>query len=245
MKNIRILIGIITLSMILTGCTSAYYQSTGSGAALDDMYGTHDKVAIAKKQQAQAEAQKAAAEARRAEWEARLAESQASTAEDNYYSSTGSNSSYQSVVADDYESAYARRLRGFESGSYNMPSSYYSLQYSDDFRYATAYDPAFYNVMVMGDQVWVEPRYITSMFGSWDARRYITAAGISAGDTLRPTQVGVTLVIRGGIGIGIPAIVHIMIHGGAGVLHGDTIITIPAGATHRGAEAEVVTNVRT
>lgn len=71
------------------------------------------------------------------------------------------------MLADDYESAYARRLRGFESPSYNMPSSYINARYSRAFDYVSAYDPAFYNVIVMGDEVWVEPKYITSMFGTW------------------------------------------------------------------------------
>ena len=74
---------------------------------------------------------------------------------------------YEEVLADTYESAYARRLRGFESPTYRMPSSYYDFRYGNSFNYVSAYDPAFYNVMVMGDQVWVEPKYITAMFGSW------------------------------------------------------------------------------
>lgn len=86
--------------------------------------------------------------------------------DDNYYD--GGNP-YQNFVADNYESAYARRLLGFKSASYRMPSSYFNLRYGSNYTYATAYDPAFYNVMVSGDQVWVEPRYITSMFGTWGA----------------------------------------------------------------------------
>ena len=104
---------------------------------------------------------KAAAEARRAEWEARLAEAEAAAAENGYYEYDAN--PYRSVLADDYESAYARRLRGFESPSYNMPSSYINARYSRAFDYVSAYDPAFYNVIVMGDEVWVEPKYITSM----------------------------------------------------------------------------------
>ncbi len=164
MKTLRKLIAITVLAVLATGCTSAFYAS--SGYASDDLYAMHNKVEIARKKQAEAEAQKAAAEARKAEWEARIAEAQASAAEDDYYNSRSSNP-YQDVLADDYESAYARRLRGFESPTYNMPSSYYNFRYGSSINYVSAYDPAFYNVMVMGDQVWVEPKYITSMFGSW------------------------------------------------------------------------------
>lgn len=77
--------------------------------------------------------------------------------------------SYNSVLADNYQSAYARRLMGFQSASYRMPSSYYNLRYGGSYSYVTAYDPAYYNIMVSGDQVWVEPKYITSMFGTWGA----------------------------------------------------------------------------
>jgi hypothetical protein len=46
--------------------------------------------------------------------------------------------SFESVLADDYESAYARRLYGFSSPTYRMPSSYYTYRYSDAFFYASA-----------------------------------------------------------------------------------------------------------
>lgn len=162
MKKIRIIIGISALALGLSGCSSAYYRA--DSGTYDDLYAVHDRAAIAKRQQAEAEARRAAAEARQAEWEARLAEAQAAAAEEAYYDGL----SYDGIVADDYESAYARRLRGFQSMTYNLPSSYFELRYnSPTWNYVSAYDPAFYNVIVMGDEVWVEPKYITSMFGSW------------------------------------------------------------------------------
>ena len=169
MKKLKILIGTLVLAAGLAGCSSAYYAS--SGYANDDLYSLHDKTAIARKQQAKAEAEKAAAEARRAEWEARIAEAQAAAAENQYYEYNSN--PYEDIVADTYESAYARRLRGFESPTYRMPSSYYNFRYGGSFIYATAYDPAFYNIIISGDQVWVEPKYITSMFGTWGGSVYV------------------------------------------------------------------------
>ena len=149
MKKLRILIGTVLLSAGLAGCTSAYYAS--AGYASDDLYAVHDKTQIARRKQAEAEAQRAAAEARRAEWEAKIAEAEAAAAENNYYEYQAADANpYQSVLADDYESAYARRLRGFESPSYKMPSSYLDARYSNAFSYASAYDPAFYNIVVIG-----------------------------------------------------------------------------------------------
>lgn len=171
MKKWNILSGVVLLTVVSAGCSSAYRSS--AGYAVDDLYVTHDKTEIARRQQQEAEARKAEADARRAEWEARIAEAQAAAAENAYNGTLASDSySYSSVLADTYESAYARRLRGFESLSYRMPSSYYNFRYGDAFTYVSAYDPAFYNIVVSGDQVWVEPKYISSMFGTWGATVY-------------------------------------------------------------------------
>lgn len=164
--------GLSAIAMLLTSCSAAF-QSAAIG---DDIYNTHSRTAIAQKQQRAAEVAAAEAESRRAQWEARLAEARAAAAEQEYYENTIANATeqYQSakitnIVADDYESAYARRLLGFESPTYRMPSSYYALRYSDAFNIASTYDPSYYNVMVAGNEVWVEPKYVTSMFGSWGA----------------------------------------------------------------------------
>ena len=143
-------------TMLLGGCT-AMMTSYGSS----DLYRTDNRVTVANELKAEAEANKARAEARKAEYEALIAQAE--------YEAMMEGDSFTSVLADSYESAYARRLYGFTSPTYRMPSSYYNLATSDAMFYATAYDPAFYNVMVSGDQVWVEPKYITSMFGSWGA----------------------------------------------------------------------------
>lgn len=164
-----ILTGTLFATLLATGCTSAFYAA--SSEASDDLYGIHNRTAIARKQQAEAEARKAEAEARRAELEAMLAEADAAAAEQSY-SGRGAGDSYAGVLADDYRSAYARRLRGFSSPSYRMPSSYLNARYSPTFHYVSAYDPAFYNIIVMGDEVWVEPKYVTAMFGSWGTPLY-------------------------------------------------------------------------
>ncbi|MBO5830084.1 MAG: hypothetical protein J6R01_00570, partial [Alistipes sp.] len=148
--------------VMLTGC-SALMDTALLGS--NDLYRTDNRTQVINRIKADAEA-----EARQAEWMALQAEAQAAAenTEDGYYASLGG-SDYQSIVANDYESAYARRLYGFNSPTYRMPSSYYDLAYSRDLYYAKAYDPSLYNIMVSGDQVWVEPKYITSMFGSWGA----------------------------------------------------------------------------
>ncbi len=190
MKTIKRTLLVSLVAVVATGCTSAYY--TSSGGAYDDLYAVHDRTAIANRQKAEAEARVAEAEARKAEAAARQAEFEAQLAELGVVQAQAkaeagvrtdsdgviivednavqrSSNVYDSYLADDYESAYARRLLGFKSATYRMPSSYFNLRYGGDYMYVTAYDPAIYNVMVAGDQVWVEPKYISSMFGSWGA----------------------------------------------------------------------------
>ena len=170
MKGLKSVLAVVSALILMSGCSSAFYATVNAG---DGMYGVHDKIAIANQQREKAELQRAEAEARRAEWEARLAEAQARAAEEEYYNGVN----YSTVVADTYESAYARRLRGFSSPTYRLPSSYYDLRYDNSYSYVTAYDPAFYNIMVSGDQVWVEPKYISSMFGTWGATNVTIAVG--------------------------------------------------------------------
>lgn len=169
MRTLITSLAILMQLVLLSGCASAW-QTASYG---DDLYDIHNKTAIANRKKAEAELAKAEAEARQAQYEANLAQIRALAAEGKVSVAEGSLAdalnSYEGVLADNYESAYARRLYGFSSPTYNMPSSYYTLRYSDAFHYASAYDPAFYNVMVSGDMIWVEPKYVTSMFGSWGA----------------------------------------------------------------------------
>lgn len=154
------------MAFMLSGC-AAMINSSAYGTS--DLYRTDNRIAVAERLKAEAEAERLAAEARQAQWEARLAQANAANAEANYYAAVGDEPNFTSLLADDYQSAYARRLYGFTSPSYKMPSSYYDMLTNSSIYYVTAYDPAYYNIMVSGDQVWVEPKYITSMFGSWGA----------------------------------------------------------------------------
>lgn len=160
---------LLAQAFLMSGCAAAWQSAQYS----DDLYAVHNKIAIANRQKAEAELAKAQYEAQQAQYEATLAKIKAEAAKNNITVTEGSLSSgvngYNAVLADTYESAYARRLYGFSSPTYRMPSSYYDWRYSDAFHYVSAYDPAMYNIMISGDMVWVEPKYITSMFGTWGA----------------------------------------------------------------------------
>lgn len=167
MRRFVIMAVISAQVFFLSGCAAAWQSASYS----DDLYSVHNQIAIANRQKAEAELAKAQYEAQQAQYEAALAKMQAEAAQKGAAVGSGNSSfnGYDAVLADTYESAYARRLYGFSSPTYRMPSSYYTWRYSDAFQYASAYDPAFYNIVVSGDMVWVEPKYVTSMFGSWGA----------------------------------------------------------------------------
>ncbi|MDE5730650.1 MAG: hypothetical protein K2H81_03875 [Alistipes sp.] len=162
MKKRNSVLTMLAALLLGAGCSSSFYASDGYEA--DDLYGVHDRERIAAVSQQRDRVRQQQAEARRAR---RMAEE----AGGYYYDADGG---YGGVLADTYESAYARRLRGFASATYRMPASYFDLRYGGSFHYLTAYDPASYNIIVMGDQAWVEPKYITSMFGSWGSSNVVT-----------------------------------------------------------------------
>lgn len=166
MKKTLVIIVSVIATFVYSGCAAAWQGTSYS----DDLYAIHNKIDIANRQKAEAELAKAQQEARQAQYEANLAKLKAdAAAQGATINDNTSFNGYDAVLADSYESAYARRLYGFSSPTYRMPSSYYTWRYSDAFHYASAYDPAFYNIMISGDMVWVEPKYITSMFGTWGA----------------------------------------------------------------------------
>ena len=79
------------------------------------------------------------------------------------YKSEESGNPYDRILSTSYQDSYERRLKGRSNPSYGLND--WTTQYSDDYWYASAYDPAYYNIIVMGGDVWVEPYYISSMFG--------------------------------------------------------------------------------
>lgn len=178
----------VVLASLMMSCGAGAFTLATSGnsaAYIDDLYGIHDRVALAKAEKAIAEAEAAAAAAREEKIQAMISAAKAEAdladilsdveldeATTTVAAGTVINNTYNNIYVDDYESAYARRLKGFSSPTYRLPSSYWDYRYGDAYFLTMAYDPAFYTVMVMGDQVWVEPRYITNMFGGWGRPYY-------------------------------------------------------------------------
>jgi len=124
MKRVNYITAVALLVLTASGCATTY---TASSYGAGDLYTSNHKTLVAQRQKQKAEQQKAEAEARQAQWEAMLAQANADAAEQRYYSSADVEPNYNNVLADTYKSAYARRLYGFNSPTYRMQSSYYSL----------------------------------------------------------------------------------------------------------------------
>ena len=133
MKRFLTIVVVVAYSALFVGCATAWQ----SVAYTDDLYSIHNKIAIAEQQKAEAELAKAQYEAQQAQYEATLAKIKAETSKQGITVTDDSSfNGYNAVLADTYESAYARRLYGFSSPTYRMPSSYYDWRYSDAFHYA-------------------------------------------------------------------------------------------------------------
>ena len=79
---------------------------------------------------------------------------------------------YDRLIVDDYQEAYDRRLEAKTSPYYGM-NNYYNIYFSRDYAFASMFfnDP-FYNVVIVGDQIWVEPYYVSSSFYYWGRPYY-------------------------------------------------------------------------
>jgi hypothetical protein len=70
---------------------------------------------------------------------------------------------YENILVDNYYDAHNRRIEAMKDISYGF-NNYYDVQFSDAYWYASTYDPIMYNVIIMGDDVWVEPNWLSNSF---------------------------------------------------------------------------------
>jgi hypothetical protein len=178
MKTTINIILIALVSLAVGSCSSSMQMSKSSGSQGDGIYYTPSEKSASSDVAADVELPKKPISTKELE----LAELEKKyeyilTKNENIdtlvYESESSNP-YDRILSTTYADSYARRLRA-RSG---LTTSF--VYYSDDYRYALSYDPYFYNIIVMGDEVWVEPHYITAMFG-WPYSGSNFAFGYSLG----------------------------------------------------------------
>ncbi len=154
----KIIKKILILSLVVffaASCSSTLNQRQVS----DDLYGSGDQEKVAQESENEEFNEEMTAKAND------FIQDESSEKEDTtIYENNESSNPYERILVDNYDEAYNKRVEGMMDPYYRMPN-HFSVYYSDAYWYASAFDPAFYNVMVMGDQVWVEPNWVSSMFG--------------------------------------------------------------------------------
>ena len=91
-----------------------------------------------------------------------IAETSQALGDTIYVESDSTGNPYQDVLADSYEKARRNRQIGMNDPWNGVSTNAYT---SESLWYASAYDPSFYNIIVMGNTVWAEPKYVSAMFG--------------------------------------------------------------------------------
>lgn len=183
MKTKLIIIGFALTGFVLTSCSSSMYMSKASSTPTDDIYYTPSKSTTIVANETSKQTNNASDNSgnssafKLAELEKKYSKVLADTGniDTTVYKAKSSNP-YENILSNSYQDSYERRLKGMEDPWYGMNN--YGVYNSNAYFYASAYDPAFYNTVVMGSQVWVEPWYISSLF-FWPRSHFRFGFGLS------------------------------------------------------------------
>ena len=154
MKTIKTILLLSVSAIFLVSCSSSLQQRQFA----DDLYYSPDK------QQNREIIEEFEKDYEKAIAENEQKEQQGATQNDTVMDFKKSTNPYEDVLADNMEEAYKRRVQARRDFSYGM-GDYYSVINSDDYWYASTYDPAFYNMIISGNSVWVEPKWISTGYG--------------------------------------------------------------------------------
>jgi len=173
MKTKLQIFGIALIGLLLTSCSSSMYMSKSSATPTDDIYYTptkttpsettstlvdsHKNTALVTEKQDLTKLDFASLEKKYSE----ILASDTSKIDTLIYKVEDDNP-YERLLVDSYRESYDRRLNAKLSPSYGM--SNLNIYLSSDYWYAMAFNPDFYHIVIMGDQIWVEPWYISNMF---------------------------------------------------------------------------------
>jgi hypothetical protein len=174
MKTKMNFLTMLVATIILGACSSSMQVSKTSRYQGDDLYYNPSVSYSVNNSNAESANKSAGTSLRFAELEKKyseiLANDTTGSIDTVIYKADSWENPYDRLLSDSYRDSYERRLRGASNPYYGINN--WSVQYSQDFWYASAYDPAFYNIIIMGTDIWVEPNYISAMFGSYRSGYY-------------------------------------------------------------------------
>ncbi|SDB88470.1 hypothetical protein SAMN05216323_100636 [Williamwhitmania taraxaci] len=143
---------------MLSGCSSSFFLASNTTGE-DDVYFNPDKKYVASASGNEINPLNAT-DPTIAELQRKMnnAGNESTSTSDTIYVEEENQNPYNAILVESFDEARERRLKAQSELRFNYSD------YSDALFYASAYDPAFYNVVAYGSSVWVEPRWITS---SW------------------------------------------------------------------------------
>jgi hypothetical protein len=169
MKTKIQIIAIALAGGVLWGCSSSLQMSRSSGSKTDDIYyAPGQKTEVKTDQVAENTSLKrnSSADLNLSDLEKKyadiLAKDTTGKVDTVVYKAENKENHYEKVLSNSYQESYERRLRAQQDGYFGLGGGFNNY---NDYWYASAYDPSFYNVIVVGSSVWVEPYYISAMFG--------------------------------------------------------------------------------
>jgi hypothetical protein len=149
MKPFRSILLVSLSLLVLASCSSSIQQRQ----VVDDLYYSPDK-----------KPNKEIAKEFEKDYERAIADEEKSVQQlDTVADLKKSTNPYEEILVDDPVEAQERRNKAMMNPSYGI-ANYYDVRFSDAYWYASAFDPMFYNTIVMGNSVWVEPRWLSSSF---------------------------------------------------------------------------------
>ena len=161
---------VTVVSMLISACSSLQYSSTES---FDDVYYTTDQsVKVNKNPEISNLALKAKSGGLTDSDMELLVEESLKILDNDTLASVDSliynnevQNPYEKILVNNVTEAMEKR-RQASMNPYKGINNYYFLLTDDDMWYASAYDPAFYNIVVVGTEVWVEPNWVSAALGS-------------------------------------------------------------------------------
>lgn len=144
---------VISSAILMMGCSQSFYNPTTYQT--DDLYATHNRDKIIEQQHLLEQARIELEQQRRAYWAEEL----------------GLDDQVMAVAQSEakYNTPYGEKLAAISASTeYKRPSSYYTLQYDKTLDELAQYDPAEYDAYIdEGGNVVIEPKYVSSMYGTW------------------------------------------------------------------------------
>jgi len=169
MKTKLRIVGVTLAGIILTSCSSSMHMSSSTTPA-DDIYYTPSNTSnlastsTLKQESTVDDNTQNISESKYAMLEKKYSYASVSDTvkSDTLVAKVDNRNPYESILSNSYKESYERRLRGMEDPKYGIED--FTVRYSDAYWLAQSYDPSLYHIVIMGDQVWVEPWYISTMF---------------------------------------------------------------------------------